>query len=100
MTIGAVGFKPQMPRMSKKASQDYTKGAIYTGTFLTSSAGLSWATKTSKMKEVVQEYGGKKQYAKAFGKGLFVLSIAGAVVNTVLNFIADKVPENKNPKAV
>lgn len=100
MTIGAVGFKPQIPRMSRKASQDYTKGAIYTGTFLTSSAGLTWATKPSKMVELVQEYGGKKQYAKAFGKGLFILSIAGAVVNTALNFIADKVPENKNPKAV
>lgn len=100
MSVGAIGTKPILPKMTQKSARDYTNGAIYTGTFLTTSAGLSWTTKTSKMKQVVQEYGGKKQYAKAFGKGLFILSITGAVVNTVLNFISSKVPEKKNPKAV
>lgn len=92
--------RPRIPMMNQKRNADYTKGALYTGTFLATSTGLTWATKPAKMVELVQEYGGKKQYAKALGKGLFILSIAGAVANTVVGAIADKFPTKKNPKAV
>ncbi len=87
------------PRKSGKLNAA-KRGAIITAGVLGTSTGISWLTKPDEMRKVVSDYGGKNSYIKNFVLGLALLSAGGAVLNTVMNAVAEKIHYKKPPKAV
>ncbi len=75
-------------------------GALLTSGILAASAGISWATRPGRMGQIVNEYGGFKNYIKTFAIGLVMLSAIGAATNTIVTAIAQKVKPQNPPKAV
>ncbi len=75
------------------------RGAIATAALYTASNVMSWGTNPSQLRNTINEYGGKYNYAKNFAAGIMIVAAAGAVFNTVINTIIDKIHSKKSPKA-
>lgn len=75
------------------------RGALITTGMLTASTAISWATRTNEMRQVVKECGGRNKYIANYALGLALFAGAGAIVNTVLTAVANKITPKKPPKA-
>lgn len=75
------------------------KGALCTAGVLGTTTGISWVKEPQQMKTLVAHMGGPKKYIASYASWLAFYSLCGAIVNTALNKISQKVKSNNNPKA-
>ncbi len=97
MNVRPVSMNQPVRKNTK--SNPAKRGAMITAGMLTASTAISWATRTNEMKEVVKSCGGKNKYIANYALGLALFAGAGAVVNTVLTAVANKINPKKPPKA-
>ena len=88
-------IQPQKQTTAKSA----VKGALFTSAVLGTSTAISWAKQPNEMQQVVLKCGGKGKYALQYAGWLALYATAGALVNVVLNKIANAINPNKPPKA-
>lgn len=97
MNVSSVNMNQPIRKNTK--ANPAKRGAMITAGMLTASTAISWATRTNEMRAVVKECGGKNKYIANYALGLAIFSAAGAVVNTVLTAVTNKINPKKPPKA-
>ncbi len=97
MNLNAVNIQP-ITRKNNKYKAAKTGAALTAGVLATSTA-ISWVSRPKDMMQVVKNCGGKGKYVQKYIVGITFLAGVGALINTLLSKVAEKIQPKHPPKA-